>query len=187
MLANFAEWHRRWKIKDIKLFDTITAHPLDSVITRDLLKRLQGELLLKDTVIGEIRWPKSWTTATVADRGSRFLLTISFITEELDLNTGRTIKLNTTIMPFKTKNGPDDANFYRVSFMAPGLASGKEYTIQILTLDQSLWPEPADEHRLVFPDLRHFVFGKNGQVLDPFDVVRFKRVSSNRVPRAPNL
>jgi hypothetical protein len=54
-------------------------------------------------------------------------------------------------------------------------------------LDQSLWPEPADEHRLVFPDLRHFVFGKNGQVLDPFDVVRFKRVSSNRVPRAPNL
>jgi hypothetical protein len=178
---------QKWKIKDAKLLDTITLHPLDSEITKDLLRRLQSELLLKDTVIGEIRWPKSWTTATVADRGSRFLLTLSYITKVLDLETGRTIKLNTTIMPFKTKNGPDDENYYRVSFMAPRLGAGTEYTIQILTLDQSLWPEPADEHRLVYPDSRVFVFGENGQVLDPFDVVRFKRVSINRVPRVPGL
>ena len=186
-MTKIVDWHRPWKHKDFEIFDAITEYPIDNDITKDLLRRLRGELLLKDMVIGEIRWPKTWTTLPLADRGVKFSLLLSFITEKFDYSTNSWVKILTTIVPFKMKNGPDDDRYYRVSFMATRIDPRTEYTLDILTLDQQLWPEPSDETRLVYPSSRVFISSKNGQILDPFDMTTLRHIPSSHVPKERRL
>ena len=176
-MMQHARWHES-VLREKEFLDQIAAHPIDSDLTKDLVKRLPPAYFA-NAIVGEIRWPKWMPTISAPNRGDYFTLKLTYWTEKLDRRTGGAEKIFTQLLPFMTKNGPDDDEYFRVSFMATRQQTHYEMTLEITPNDEALWrPEPSFRRHVVAPASRAFTADKTGPLLDPFDVevrFRFKR------------
>jgi hypothetical protein len=140
-------------LRDLELFEAIIAEPFDSDFVKNLIS--SGALEIQGAVYGQIRWPRSMATISTPDRGTSFSFTTWLNQGFTDYEKGITQALPAPLqLPYLTTNGPDDDDYYRVSFSTT-VQHDTQYRLQIV--------------------VKVFTIDTDGHVLEPYDVeTRFR-------------
>lgn len=136
--------------------------------------------LFANTVWGSIRWKKSIGRPLVPTLASAFVIEhIHWDTVMVGTPDGR-IKAVDLVAPHKEPSkwdGPDDADYYRVSFMTETPQRPTRIRMNFATHVGWEWEHPSQvflrsSYRDIIPSERYFVKGDKLLILDPFEVVK---------------
>jgi hypothetical protein len=165
--------HQETALKaDLKSLNDLLISPITSSTLQNWIDSLKSKLVFKGTVFGSIRWSKQMPPLLTPKHADAFQIALSHTETFIDYEGGaHLVTLIAPNLPPTKWDGPDDDEYYRVSFMSIGLDPEKLYTVRVTFTDKAVWTR-GNLIRLVHaiePPSQNFKI-KDISSLDPFEV-----------------
>jgi hypothetical protein len=158
---------------DMKSLGELLSRPLTAARLGEW-KRSVGSLLpLKGTIFGAIRWSTSMAPLLTARHEDAFEIRLTHTESYIDYRGGpHWVTIVAPDRPPSKWSGPDDADYFRVSFLASGLVPERVYSLDVAFTTEAHWQEVNPlMHRVhaIEPPGRQFTAGEI-TFLEPFEV-----------------
>ncbi len=156
----------------------ITEELLDRWITDTRVRDRSGVAnILSNTIWGTIRWPKSFGRPLGSTLASAFVIKHVHWDSRMEITPSGVARIIDILAPHPEPSkwdGPDDEDYYRVSFMAD--TPQRPTRIRVSFAEDIRWEKILGTYiirgyRDIAPSERQFIKGDKMSVLEPFEVV----------------
>ena len=159
--------------RDMMSLNKLLARPL----TRTLLDEWKGSIknphIFKGTVIGSIRWLKTMDPLLTPKHADAFEIRLTHTQKVLDYEGGpHCVAIVALDLPPSKWDGPDNDEYYRVTFMTSGLVAQRIYSLDVSFTAQARWESRnplLERFHWIEPPGRQFSVD-DISFLDPFEV-----------------
>jgi hypothetical protein len=174
--------------RDMMSLNTLLARPLSGTVLDKWKGSAKNLSVFKGTVFGSIRWLKTMDPLLTPKHADAFKIRLTHTETKLsyDYEGGaHWITLVALDLPPSKWDGPDDDEYYRVSFVTSGLVAQRIYSLDVSFTAQARWESRNPLMRRVYsiePLGREFSVD-DISFLDPFEVKH--RIVASEAGRMP--
>ena len=159
---------------DLMSLNTLLARPLSGTLLDEWKRSIKNLPIFKGTVIGSIRWLKTMDPLLTPKHADAFEIRLTHTQNVLDYEGGaHCVTIVALDLPPSKWDGPDNDEYYRVSFMTSGLVAQRIYSLDVSFTAQARWEVSRNPlMRRVYsiePLVREFSVD-DISFLDPFEV-----------------
>ena len=161
-------------LRNLQSLSDLLVKPVTATRFNEWKTHLGDVFAIKGTVFGSIRWAKTMRPLITQNHADAFTLVLTHTQDILVGTIGGEARWETVIAPNNPPSkwsGPDDDQYYRVSFLSSGLDPEKAYTLQVSFSSQARWASTGmlRLHHVIEPASRVFK-PRDISMLEPFDV-----------------
>jgi hypothetical protein len=160
---------------DMMSLNTLLARPPSGTLLDEWKGSIKNLPIFKGTVFGSIRWLKTMDPLLTPKHADAFEIRLTHTEKHLDLEGGaHWVTLPALDLPPSKWDGPDNDEYYRVSFVRSGLVDQRIYSLNVSFTAQARWESrnpllPGEGFHSIEPLGREFSV-PDIYLLDPFEV-----------------
>jgi hypothetical protein len=170
--------------RDMMSLNTLLARPLSGTLLDEWKGSIKNLPIFKGNVFGSIRWLKTMDPLLTPKHADAFEIRLTHTETVLSYEGGpHWVTIVAPGLPPSKWDGPDDDEYYRVSFMTSGLVAQRIYSLDVSFTAQARWESRNPMLRRVHsiePLGREFSVD-DISFLDPFEVKQ-RIVEAGRMP-----
>ena len=151
--------------------NTLLARPLSGTLLDEWKGSIKNLPIFKGTVFGSIRLLKTMDPLLTPKHADAFEIRLTHTETKPSYEGGRLhwVTIVAPGLPPLKWDGPDNDEYYRVSFMTSGLVAQRIYSLDVSFTAQARWEFSAEDFHWIEPPGRQFSVDKIS-FLDPFEV-----------------